>query len=145
MTTQRFASSGRVVFVGGESLARVSFCVTGECVSGKSNSSRKTRVMAQSSSAAEAARKRSSLCRTSRQKPGQAPVRLPSRRGGLLANRPVPGRKRPSHVRGDSINRTLYDLGKVRDTRSLEVDCKWGIGSNQPPQPIRPKGAPLEV
>jgi hypothetical protein len=70
--------------------------------------------------------------------------RLP-RDQNALADRPVLGRKRPSHVRGDAIHRTLYDLGKVRDTRCFEVDCKWGIGSNQPPHPIHPKGAPLEV
>jgi len=39
-----------------------------------------------------------------------------------LADRPVPGRKRPSQMRGDAIYRILYDLWKVRDTRRFEVD-----------------------
>jgi hypothetical protein len=72
-------------------------------------------------------------------KPGSASLRRLARDQNALADRPVLERKRPSHGRGDSIHRTLYDLGKVRDTRRFEVDCKWGIGSNQPLIPFTPR------
>jgi hypothetical protein len=41
---------------------------------------------------------------------------------GTLADRPVLGRKRGAEMGRDTNYASLYDLGKVRDTRSFAVD-----------------------
>jgi hypothetical protein len=46
-------------------------------------------------------------------------------RAGVLAEGPVLGRKRAPRMRRDSSQRTLYDLGKERDTRCSQSVCKF--------------------
>lgn len=62
----------------------------------------------------------------------------------LLADRPVLGRKRLSQMPTDSIYQNLYDLSKA-GYPPIRNSFSAGNGSNQPPHPFRPKGAPLEV
>ena len=66
---------------------------------------------------------------------------------GVLADRPVLGRKPAREGSKDADELSLYHRGKVRDTCRFAVgrSVSTGEGSNQPPHPIHLKGSPLEV